>query len=179
MNQEYNFTIPGKEDINEPIIIFNHRHIVSFLGPILIAFFIAILPLILWLGLFQSVTFTGINIDLIIIFTAIYYLVLAMITFFEWLTYYYDILIVTTTTLIEIDQKNIFYRQISHVDLRQVEDISSEIKGILPTIFSYGNVIIQTAGPQELTIIRYIPNPQQVAATILKLHKDVLGQEKD
>jgi len=111
---------------------------------------------------------------MVIILFAIYYLILACYIFIEWMVYYYGILIVTTKTLIDIDQKTIFSRNISHVHLMQIEDIQSEIKGLLPTIFAYGNVLIQTAGSEEHTIIKDIPNPQQVSALILKLHQEVL-----
>lgn len=179
MNNEYYFTIPGKERFDEPIVVFTHRHIVSFLGQIVLAVLLGTAPII-FISLLYQLLKNGLNdlgIAAFIVVGSIYYLILAMVVFIEWICFYYDILIVTNHTLIDIQQKNVFNRQISHVHLLQIEDISSEIKGILPTLFAYGDVIIQTAGAKERTIIKHIPNPQQTAAMILKLHKEVVETE--
>ena len=175
MGQEYYFPVPGKES-DEPIVIYLHRHFASFFRQMLVGFFFTILPWVFWYiyNQYYDITTTNLQQFMVIILFAIYYLILACYIFIEWMVYYYGILIVTTKTLIDIDQKTIFSRNISHVHLMQIEDIQSEIKGLLPTIFAYGNVLIQTAGSEEHTIIKDIPNPQQVSALILKLHQEVL-----
>lgn len=180
MGQEYYFEVPGKEG-DEPIVIFARRHIISFLGTVFYFILAFVLPLILW-SLNSSIVkteFSQNDLALITLTLSSYYLVLVTYFFIEWINYYYDILIVTTKILYDIEQKNFFLRQISHVHLLQIEDISSEIKGFFQTLFAYGNVIIQTAGSEERTVIKYIANPQETAAMILKLHKIILEGESE
>lgn len=180
MTQEYYFAVPGREDENEPILIFLHRHIISFLIPAGIFIVLTLLPLFFKMVISQDSFALSISLDarlLITIFVSMYYLMLVGYLFGEWISYYYDILIVTKSTVIDIKQNNLFNREITHLHLRQVEDISSEVKGFLPTIFNYGDIIVQSAGAQEHTVIQAIPKPQKVAAMILQLHKDFIEYE--
>lgn len=180
MTQEYYFAIPGREDENEPILIFLHRHVISFIIPVVIFIILALLPAFFKLVISKDPFAIAISLDarlLITVFVSMYYLMLVGYIFGEWISYYYDILIVTKSTVIDIKQNNLFNREITHLHLRQVEDISSEIKGFMPTLFNYGDIIIQSAGAQEHTLIKAIPNPQKVAAMVLQLHKDFIEYE--
>lgn len=180
MTQEYYFAIPGREDENEPILIFLHRHVISFIIPVAIFIILALLPAFFKLVISKDPFAIAISLDarlLITVFVSMYYLMLVGYIFGEWISYYYDILIVTKSTVIDIKQNNLFNREITHLHLRQVEDISSEIKGFMPTLFNYGDIIIQSAGAQEHTLIKAIPNPQKVAAMVLQLHKDFIEYE--
>lgn len=116
---------------------------------------------------------------IVVVGMSAYFLTITMYIFIEWITYYSNILIVTEKTLIDVNQKTLFIRQISHLHLRQIEDISSEIKGFLPTIFNYGSVIIQTAGAKEYNLIVNLPNPQKIASQILELHKNIMDVGTD
>jgi len=180
MTQEYYFAVPGREDENEPVLIFLHRHIISLFIPMGIFILLTLLPVLFKIVIAQDTFASSISLNarlLITIFVSMYYLMLVGYLFGEWISYYYDILIVTKSTVIDIKQNNLFNREITHLHLRQVEDISSEIKGFLPTVFNYGNIIVQSAGAQEHTVIQAIPNPQKVAAIILQLHKDFIEYE--
>lgn len=182
MSQEYYFTVPGREFADDEILIFSHRHLMVFLGPLIITILLTIFPLVFGIILGSYSAESPLSADvkiMIIVFMSVYYLILSSYLFIEWITYYYDILIVTENTIVDIRQNNVFNREISHLHLRQIEDISSEVKGFFPTLFNYGDIIIQTAGAQERSIIQSIPNPQKVAAMILQLHKNVLAQNKD
>lgn len=180
MTQEYYFAVPGREDENEPILIFLHRHVISFLIPAGIFIVLTLLPLFFKIIIAQDTFAISISLDarlLITVFVSMYYLMLVGYLFGEWISYYYDILIVTKSTVIDIKQNNLFNREITHLHLRQVEDISSEVKGFFPTFFNYGDIIVQSAGAQEHTVIQALPNPQKVAAMILQLHKDFIEYE--
>lgn len=54
----------------------------------------------------------------------------------------------------------------------------SQIKGILPTLFAYGNIIVQTAGAQENRLIEDIQNPQKVSSKIIKLQENARAGQK-
>ena len=56
--------------------------------------------------------------------------------------------------------------------LYRIQDVTSEVKGVLPTIFKYGNIYIQTAGEIERFIFEQIPNPDQIRDYIIKLAED-------
>lgn len=180
MNRNYISAVLGNEHSDEPVLIFTHRHWASFLSQIVTATVLTLLPLLFLVIYYDSATLTTVSIQMIVVVgMSVYFLIITMYIFIEWITYYSNILIVTKKTLIDVNQKTLFIRQISHLHLRQIEDISSEIKGFLPTIFNYGSVIIQTAGAKEYSMIVNLPNPQKIASQILELHKNIMDVGTD
>ncbi|OGF33927.1 hypothetical protein A2223_02390 [Candidatus Falkowbacteria bacterium RIFOXYA2_FULL_35_8] len=54
----------------------------------------------------------------------------------------------------------------SEKDLGRMQDITSDVKGFLPTILNYGDVHIQTAGEEQRFVFKQIPNAEEVTRTI-------------
>ena len=162
------FPIPGHE--HEKIIIFTRRHVASMLGVIFMVLFMVLIPILIIAITLSSNpgAFKGAILNFLWIGGSIYYLVVATFAFIEWMSYYYDIFIVTDSEIIDVSQEGIFDRRITEVTLLRVQDVSAEIKGFLPTLFSYGNVIAESAGENTKTyVIDSIPNPIEVANRIL------------
>jgi hypothetical protein len=78
-------------------------------------------------------------------------------------------LIVTNDRLIDINQDNLFSRRISEMDLHQVEDITSEVRGFFPSLFNYGTLTIQNASAIVKFTIPDVKNPNQLRESILEL----------
>lgn len=176
---EYHFPIPGHED--EKIIIFTRRHVVSMLGTIILIIFMFLIPLIILAAIFftNRPILSGITLNFIVIGASIYYLVAATYAFTEWISYYFDIFIVTEDEIIDINQEGIFDRSITEVSLLRVQDVSARIKGFLPTIFAYGDVVAESAGENTRTyVIDSIPNPVEVANKILAMHNELIAREE-
>ena len=71
--------------------------------------------------------------------------------------------------MVDIDQITLFARKIAEVDLYQIQDASSEVKGFWGTLFNYGHVNIQTAGSIPKFSMENVPRPHQLRRTILDL----------
>jgi membrane protein YdbS with pleckstrin-like domain len=76
-------------------------------------------------------------------------------------------LVVTDQNLIQILQKGLFVRRISRLSMSNVEDVTADQSGFLPTFFNYGTLTVQTAGEMENFIFPYCPNPNLFADRIL------------
>jgi uncharacterized membrane protein YdbT with pleckstrin-like domain len=76
-------------------------------------------------------------------------------------------LLVTDKNLVQIMQKGLFVRKVSRLSISNVEDVSAEQKGFLPTFFNYGTLVVQTAGEMENFVFPYCPNPNKYADRIL------------
>jgi hypothetical protein len=87
----------------------------------------------------------------------------------KFVDYYLDMWIVTTGKVLNIEQHGLFSRTVSELDLTTVQDVTSEIKGLIPTILNYGYVYIQTAGKEERFIFEQVPHPDKVRARLLEL----------
>jgi membrane protein YdbS with pleckstrin-like domain len=76
-------------------------------------------------------------------------------------------LVVTDQNLIQILQKGLFVRRISRLSMSNVEDVTADQSGFLPTFFNYGTLTVQTAGEMENFVFPYCPNPNLYADRIL------------
>lgn len=93
-------------------------------------------------------------------------------TFLIWIDYYFDVWIVTTERIINIEQRGLFVRHMSELNLAQVQDVTTEVKGIIPTIFNYGDVYIQTAAETERFVFRQIGDPYRVKDMVIRLSRE-------
>lgn len=84
-------------------------------------------------------------------------------------TYVYrlSMLIVTDHSLIQVIQSGLFVRKVSRFTMSDVEDVTAEQKGLLPTLFTYGTLTVQTAGTSDNFLFTYCPNPNKYAHDIL------------
>lgn len=165
---EYYFSIPGHE-IREKVLIFNRSHPVSFLRQVIFLTVLFLLPFIL-----IPLGFTVVQPQLVVLVACVYYLLWLDIAFIEWVKFYYDFLVVTESQLVVVNQRGIFDRVIYQCHLSQVEESTAKSQGFLPSMFSYGTVEVQTAGPLENISIKNVPNPFEVSERIMKLHNEIL-----
>ena len=101
-------------------------------------------------------------------------IILALRTWFLW---YRNTLIVTDQRLIDVDQKKIFHRVVSEVYYSNIQDVSFTIKGILPTLFSFGTLVVQTAANNETIEFDGIRRPEKLQAVIVKLQGEFLKKQ--
>lgn len=105
----------------------------------------------------------------IILGTSIYSVSVWLFLFSAFLDYYLDLWIVTNDRIMNIEQHGLFGRTVSELDLTKIQDVTSDIRGIIPTIFGYGDVHIQTAAEEKRFIFEQIPNPHEIRKGILDL----------
>ncbi|KKP89106.1 MAG: hypothetical protein UR93_C0002G0008 [Berkelbacteria bacterium GW2011_GWA2_35_9] len=156
---------------DESIIIKSRRHILSILPSIIVFVILSILPIIIVIIAFslEIPIFKYPNINILLLSASCYYMIYLLVFTSELISYYYDLLLVTKNNVISIDQSGMFSRKILLFNLEQIEDINAHVTGFIPTFFNFGNIIIQTAGTKELTIIKGMPNPQKIASKIMEL----------
>jgi len=77
-------------------------------------------------------------------------------------------ILLTDQSLVTVVQRAMFSRKISRLSMSNVEDVTVEQKGILPSILDYGTLTIQTAGQEDNFIFPLCPKPNEVADKILE-----------
>lgn len=80
-------------------------------------------------------------------------------------------LIVTTANITQVQQVGLFNRKVSQLSLIDIEDVSAEQKGVMPTMFNYGTLYIETAGEQPNFHFELCPKPNAVAKDITYCQK--------
>ncbi len=76
-------------------------------------------------------------------------------------------LIITDSNITQVAQAGLFNRKVSELSMNNVEDVTAEQHGILPTLFNYGTIKIETAGEQNNFVFLFCPNPNAYAKAIL------------
>ncbi|MBI4262212.1 PH domain-containing protein [Candidatus Uhrbacteria bacterium] len=157
---------------NEHVVFFLRRHPIVFLKPILL--FVIQCAVGIGLALFLYYTFPDfLNISTIyavaIILGSAYALLTWLLFFYGFLDYYLDTSLVTNVRIINTEQNGLFSRVHAEQYLDRIQDVTSEIKGLFPTLFHYGTVYVQTAGAQERVTMEQVPNPDIVAQKLLDL----------
>ncbi len=74
----------------------------------------------------------------------------------------------TNKKIVQITQKSIYERKISHLSLANIEDVTSNQRGILANMFNFGTIKVETAGEQANFIFVLCPDPHRVARIILE-----------
>lgn len=143
------------------------------LVPTALAFIVlSALPMVVWWflnRLFPLLLAGPILFPLAALFGSVYYLSLVIFFYSYFIDFYLDLLVVTNDRLIDIEQRGLFSRTISEVDLYQVQDVTSEVNGLFPSLFRYGQLTVQTAGPVGHFVVRDVPNPNALRRAILDL----------
>lgn len=167
--------LPNQER-GEETQIFLRRHWVTILGILGYLLIFLLAPILLYI-LLQLGGMDPLSHEIwgaiISIAGAIYLLTITIIVMTQFTDYYLDTWIVTSERIINIEQHGLFSRVISTLHLNQVQDVTAETKGFFATIFTYGDVYIQTAGTRERFNFRGVNDPEIVKTKILELvHAD-------
>ena len=175
------YRLPNQQ-ADEKLIKIIRRDFFILLKDIILFLLLNILPLVFayFVILRYPVILTGeISLPVLILSTSIYYLYMWLFFFFSSINYYLDTWIITNKRIIDINQKALFSRVISEQKLDKVQDVTSETDGFIPTIFSYGDVFIQTAGEKERFHFDDVPNPDGIRDLIIKLSEENKNMNKN
>jgi hypothetical protein len=95
------------------------------------------------------------------------YLLVLVIIFEGFLGWYFNVYMVTTKNIVDIDFENLLSSNIDLTPISNVEDANSAQNGILASIFNYGNVFVRSAGAKSLTDFIDVPRPHAVADFVI------------
>lgn len=177
-------SIPNRKP-GEEVVIHLRRHWLVFLMTALIYVGMALLlPVVAlaasWLGidfaLILSYDVIGPGLTVLI---ASYYLLLIVFALTAWTENYLDTWTITTERIINSEQNGLFNRVVSELDLSDIQDVTGEEVGFLPTMFHYGHVYIQTAAERERFLFEQIPEPYRIAKIIQRLHETAKNADLD
>lgn len=168
-----------EQERNEKVFLLLRRHWFVYVLFLLMAL-VLIAPLIVfsiyWFLNPDLVTFFVGNILIIVI--GCYLLGILGLMLYGFIGFYLDIDIVTDRRVVNIDQKGFFKREISELNLHQIQDARAHVKGIFETMFHFGDVYIQTAGGRPNFTFHSIPNPYKVAKKIIDLNESAIESEE-
>lgn len=172
------FQHPGKikfdkQEENEVIELFLRQHaIVNFFWV-----FTSIILLVLPAVFLQFDTALGYNfasqipINLIIGGLIIYYLLIMAYAFEQFLSWYFNVYIVTNLHIVDINFFSLLAKEVVEISLSDIEVISHNVDGVLGSLFHFGNVHIETAAEQKRILFEKVPRPDLVTDKVQDLQK--------
>lgn len=155
---------------SETILAVIHRHwfdiathfiLIVFFTGLLGATFFALPSVVSQSGMFSNLT-------VILFLQNTFLLLIWMYAFLVWIDYYFDVWIITNERIINIEQKGLFVRSVSELKFSRIQDVTSEVRGMIPTILNFGDVKIQTASDEDFFLFRQVPDPYHVKDVVME-----------
>ena len=88
-------------------------------------------------------------------------------------------LIITNKNLTQIVQRGLFNRQVSELSMTDVEDVSAVKKGFFPSVFNYGDMLVETAGATDNFSFSFCPNPDYYGKIVLDAREKFIGSNTE
>jgi membrane protein YdbS with pleckstrin-like domain len=82
--------------------------------------------------------------------------------------YYLNLWVLTNRRIVEIEQRGYFSREVSITFLSRVQDVTTDIHGMLPSLLGIGTIRVQSAGATNEFKMHGIPRPEEMRDLILK-----------
>lgn len=149
---------------NEQIILTLHRHwiILVFHFLYFMVLFATTAILLTYQGTIISITggalyWWGI---------ALYWISFLTFILLDWINDELDLIIITDSRVIGIEQLGALSRTVSECSLDRVQEVNAHTSWILQTIFGFGDVHIHTASETSNMIVNYAPDPIENARRI-------------
>ncbi len=161
---------------NEILLLFLRRHFITNFPWILKAIALALIPILFEvlgaLGFF-SVDFVD-SAGKLVIYSFYYFFILSGYIFVNYMGWFYNISIVTNIRVIDIDFSQLIFENVAATKLTQLEDVNYAQIGVFRSMFDYGDVFLQTAGPSSNFEFLAVPHPER----IIKVIDNLIGRKK-
>jgi uncharacterized membrane protein YdbT with pleckstrin-like domain len=146
-----------------------HQHVFILIGSLMVGLLMLIIGLIaLWVWPILSLPVDVPSIYLYIV-SLLYFSIASLTLWIGWFLYSRTEVIITSNLLIDVSQNSLFSRNVAQLELHRVQDVTVERKGVIRTIFNYGNVVIQTAGEKDYFVLQNLSHPNEVASDLMTL----------
>ncbi|MBU1663322.1 PH domain-containing protein [Patescibacteria group bacterium] len=171
INNMLKYRLPGALP-GEKIIKILRKDLLILFGKFILTLILAGLPALvgfIMLNIYPNLWQGETSYPLIVLAVSGYVLFIWLFLFFSFIDYYLDVWLITSQRIIDIRQEGFFSRTVAELKLSQIQDVTSELKGVLKFIFRFGDVYVQTAGEVQRFTFRQIPHPEEVRDIIIKL----------
>jgi hypothetical protein len=170
---------------NEEIVVALRPHWINNAGWFLLTLLLALLPFISLLiikflsQIFGNYNLTGFenlttNFSLFShpFYLLFWYLLTFIYAFERFVSWYFNVFIITTERVVDIDFYNLFNKKFSSAELSMIQDITYSIVGFKESFFNYGDVLIQTAAEVNEIVFERVSKPDRIIKVLEELrHK--------
>lgn len=163
------------QENGEVVLLFLRRHFITNLSWIIPSLLLLLAPALvaLFFALFGQELFEPFSFppQYIFIFLLFYYLVIFGFIFVSFISWFYNVGLVTKRRIVDIDYSDVVYRNVAMTRLMLIEDVNYTQTGFIRSLFNYGDVRVQTAGNNPNFEFMAVPQPAKATHII----EDLLG----
>jgi hypothetical protein len=160
-----------ERDDDEVVLLVARQHWFTNVRWVLISLFMVFVP-----SLFRFVP-TLLNIPAAYMFVGylFWYLITFAYAFESFLSWYFNVYIITSKRVIDIDFNNLLTKKYSEATIDAIQDVTSAVIGAIPTVFNYGNVLIQTAAEVNELEFGRVANPEKIIKVLQEIRDQYKG----
>lgn len=155
---------------NEKILLFLRSHFITNISWIFLTIVLAFIPILIPILLpLLNMDTSFVPSGLLTIFIPFYYLALFSYALVSFMTWFYNIFIVTGDRVVDIDYSNTVIHNVAETKITHIQDVNYNQVGFISSIFNYGDVYVQTAGNEVNFEALSVPNPRKATEIIANL----------
>ena len=156
------------EDEQQIFIAQKHWFIlVAELVPLAFIYIILVIGLLGFVPQYTNLYFSNSK-EITIFMTAFLSYIFWLFAWILWLEYHLDAWVITTKRIIDLNQKNIFTRDVTEIWLDKVQDVTLKVDGIIPSLLHFGTVRVQTASETKGFSLHGVADPYKVQEIIFR-----------
>ncbi len=153
------------QEKDEEIIVLLRKHWITNVPWLFLTVVFFFAPLLL--RIFPLVEFLPVRYQVMSLIA--WYLLVVAFIFEKFLSWFFNVYIVTNKRIIDVDFFNLIYRQVTEAGNDKIQDITYSIGGVIRSLFDYGDVLIQTAGALPNLEFEAVPHPEKVVKVLSEL----------
>lgn len=162
---------------DEKLLLLLRRHFNTNLHWVFVSLLLFLVPLffIPFRNSLSVFSFLNLPIRFIVISLAFYYLLVFTYLFVNFITWYFNVSLITSKRVIDVNFSDLVYKNVSATKLSLLQDASYIQVGVLRSLFDYGDVLLQTAGTLDNFSFPAVPKPEKVVRII----EELIGKGND
>jgi hypothetical protein len=158
------------QEEDEKVLLFMRKDMITNLSWILTGLALIIIPLLITPALtYLHIPDAIMPQNWMLALSVFYYLLVTIFIFIKFITWYFNIDLVTEKRILDIELMGIVYKNVAATKLTLVQDVSYSQVGVVRTIFDYGDVLVQTAGTIDNFTFDAIPRPDDAVHVVESL----------
>lgn len=139
----------------EEVLEVVHEDVVPHLPRFLLLFLWFVIPFFFLFPLFRQGA-VGVVIFFALVGSALVF------SFRDYLRWSNTMLVITDRRIIDVERRAFFERVVSEIPYARVDDVTYRVKGLVPTLFRYGDVRVHAAGSGADIEFRRVARPSRV-----------------
>lgn len=159
----------------EKIEMILHRHSLIMFGNALLFIVLLSIPWVFKFFIapqFQEIWNDKFIHPIIFMAGSIYLLYILLFFYSNFIDYWLDVWVISNERIISVEQKGLFARTFAESKLYRLQDVSSKIEGFLPTMFHYGDVVVQISTSTQNAVIHQVDHADLIARKIMELAEE-------